>query len=163
MVKLKSTKLNELSIKIDERISSNIKLFGSIEPSEEIQELFYLVSTKLADQFEYENINNIPICNCIFIDSDEFTFALEPNEDSCSINFCIFPIHRWMRNNLSKTRMIANIIEQISYFYWHLQDDIKKSCKVLELMKRINKRFEMEHFYDVEYIEHLYNLGYKNN
>ncbi|MDF2505351.1 MAG: hypothetical protein K0R06_2845, partial [Clostridium sp.] len=34
--------------------------------------------------------------------------------------------------------------------------------KVLEIMKRINKRLELEHFYDPDYIEHLYNIGYQN-
>lgn len=161
MAKLKSMTLNELEIKIDERISKNIKLFGNNDPSEEVQELFYLASTKLADQFEDEDISDIPVCKCIFVDSDEFTFALEPNEDSCSINFCIFPVHRWSRNGLSKTRMLANIVEQLCDFYWRLKGDVEKSCKVLVIMKRINKRFEMEHYYDVDYIEHLYNLGYK--
>jgi hypothetical protein len=97
------------------------------------------------------------------MDSDEFTFILEPNEDSCTINFCIYPIHRWTINNLSKTRMLANIVEQLCHFYWNLKDEVKGSYKVLEIMKRVSKRIELEHFYDVDYIEYLYSLGYKKN
>jgi hypothetical protein len=162
MAILKNVLLKELSAKVDERIDSNIKLFATTEIDENIGELIYLVSTKLADQFEYENKQDIPTCKCIFINSNEITFILDENEDACYINFCVYPIHKWIRNNLSKIKIIVNMLEELCRFYWNLEDEVQICYKVLEIMKRINKRLELEHFYDPDYIEHLYNIGYQN-
>ena len=154
--------LKELSAKVDERIASNIKLFGTTEIDENIGELLYLVSTKLADQFEYENKQDISTCNCIFTDSNEVTFVLDSNEDACYLHLCVYPIHKWIRNNLSKIKIMVNMLEELCRFYWNLEDEVQVSYKVLEIMKRVNQRLELEHFYDPDYIEHLYNLGYKS-
>lgn len=161
MAKLKNALLSELSVRVDDRIHSNIKLFATTEIDENIEELIYLVSSKLADQFEYENKQDIPTCNCIFIDSDEITFILDTNEDACYIHFCVYPIYKWISNNLSKIKIIVNILEELCHFYWNLEDEVQVCYKVLEVMKRINKRLELEHFYDPGYIEHLYDLGYQ--
>lgn len=142
---------------IDNRLVGKVFTGANTEVPERIKNLFTYTCYGVAEQlFEEGILDKIPfLVNCMFTEYGKITLELDEEQFGNVMGLIIYPIKKWLDNNLSDLHILLCMAEELCHYLWSIEDEVEVNYKVLTVIRKIlpDKDIQMHDLYNVDWME----------
>lgn len=148
--------LNTAKPVIDKRLFNKLVLLTTVELKDTIIRVLNLGFWGIAEQLDSEGmLIDIPRVNCIVTLDGSFSIILDEEQQGCHMSLVIYPIQKWENANYTELKMLTCVVEELCHHFWNIEDEVKVSYKVLEVIRRIfpYKDVKMANLFNIKWLE----------
>ncbi len=145
MATIKNSLPGILCAHIDDRLKHCITILTDSIIPREVNDAMTAVFKAVADQLEKENldISGRMSINCIFSESDSFTYIMSEDSLASCIMVAFYPLNKLVPL-VGSNLLFTVLCEELCHLIWNIRDETLINYKVLEVLKNINEDLTLE-------------------
>lgn len=130
---------------IDDRLKHCIHIFADCYIPREINDAMTVVIKAVADQLEKENldISGRMSINCVFSESDSFTYIMSEDSLASCIMVAFYPLNKLVPL-VGDNLLYTALCEELCHLFWNIRDETLINYKVLDVLKNIVEDLTLE-------------------